>query len=562
MIVSRRIMVLFFLFALLVSLGVSFIVQFLYHTSASNLPQFFALLFVLIIIAISGKLLHYQQILNRAKMNLDEAQQLASLGSWERNLITGKGYWSDNHYRLFHLIPRQEAPTLEDFFEMIHSVDRQKVRETVQGAISSSGSYEIKYRMEGDLENRIFLSRGKVLLSEQGKPATLIGSVQDVTEKQQREQLREELLRQKDFFISRLGHDLKTPLTPLVALLPIIRSRTEDLRQKELLDLCIGSSNQINELVTKTLRLARLTSTVDSKSHTTQIPLKSVADSAISNIINSENKNITVQNLISTEISVLADSSELEEVFLQLFSNTIKFSRAEPVIILKAVSAGGIVTVSVQDNGIGLLPEELVQIFDDFYQADPSRHQLGSSGLGLPICRRIIEKYGGRISATSPGRNGGTIIDFTLEAGGNYMENRVLDSVTSTITPRIMLVDDEECIRETVAELLDSEGISVITAVDGQDCLHKLREGFRGVILMDVMMPGMDGWAVIREMERGSLIQGNIIAMLTAMDVPDERMEGLQDVVIDYITKPFEPLEFIATVRKYLTLLKELECES
>jgi CheY-like chemotaxis protein len=124
--------------------------------------------------------------------------------------------------------------------------------------------------------------------------------------------------------------------------------------------------------------------------------------------------------------------------------------------------------------------------------------------------------------------------------------------------PRIMLVDDEECIRETISELLGSEGIEIVTAVGAHDCLKLLHAGFRGVILMDVMMPVMDGWATIREIEKAGLLQGNIISMLTAMDVPDERMEGLQEVVIDYITKPFDPVVFVATVRRYLDLLDQL----
>lgn len=129
----------------------------------------------------------------------------------------------------------------------------------------------------------------------------------------------------------------------------------------------------------------------------------------------------------------------------------------------------------------------------------------------------------------------------------------------TAINPRIMLVDDEECIRETISELLASEGIDVLTAVGSSECLHHLRDGFRGVILMDVMMPGMDGWSTIREIEKAGLLQGNIISMLTAMDVPDERMEGLQEVVIDYITKPFDPSCFIAAVRKYLAIFNQLK---
>lgn len=131
-----------------------------------------------------------------------------------------------------------------------------------------------------------------------------------------------------------------------------------------------------------------------------------------------------------------------------------------------------------------------------------------------------------------------------------------------TIGPRVMLVDDEECIRETISELLDSEGIDIVTAAGAGECLQLLRNGFKGVILMDVMMPGKDGWSTIREIEKAGLLKGNIISMLTALDVPDERMEGLQEVIIDYITKPFEPAGFVENVRKYLALLDQMKSGS
>jgi CheY-like chemotaxis protein len=116
--------------------------------------------------------------------------------------------------------------------------------------------------------------------------------------------------------------------------------------------------------------------------------------------------------------------------------------------------------------------------------------------------------------------------------------------------PRVMLVDDEECIRETISELLASEGIPILTAVGSSECLQLLHGGFRGVILMDVMMPGMDGWTTIREIEKAGFLAGNIFSMLTAIDVPDEKMQGLQEVVIDYIIKPFEPAYFIAATKR------------
>ncbi|GLI37323.1 response regulator [Geobacter hydrogenophilus] len=125
-------------------------------------------------------------------------------------------------------------------------------------------------------------------------------------------------------------------------------------------------------------------------------------------------------------------------------------------------------------------------------------------------------------------------------------------------TAQVVIVDDEPFIRDAVVKLLACEGIAAVAAENGDECLDLLRKGFRGVILMDVMMPYRNGWQTIRAMADESLVAGNIISMLTSVDEPDEQMEGLQELVFDYITKPFEPSEMIATVRTYLGCLEQM----
>ena len=120
----------------------------------------------------------------------------------------------------------------------------------------------------------------------------------------------------------------------------------------------------------------------------------------------------------------------------------------------------------------------------------------------------------------------------------------------------VMIVDDASVIRAAVSDVLKPKGFEVVTASSGRECLEELKKGFKGVILMDIMMPVMDGWDTIREIVDGGFIEGNIIAMLTAKDAPSQKMEGLQEYVIDYITKPFDPDELVAIVKEYLGYLK------
>jgi DNA-binding response OmpR family regulator len=125
--------------------------------------------------------------------------------------------------------------------------------------------------------------------------------------------------------------------------------------------------------------------------------------------------------------------------------------------------------------------------------------------------------------------------------------------------PKVMLVDDEEMIRESVESFFQSEGVKILTAASGDECLEHLEAGFRGVILMDVMMPEMNGWDTIRKIVENDLYQGNIIVMLTALDAPDNKMEGIQEYVTDYLTKPFNPDELMEILQYYLGLLEALE---
>ena len=120
---------------------------------------------------------------------------------------------------------------------------------------------------------------------------------------------------------------------------------------------------------------------------------------------------------------------------------------------------------------------------------------------------------------------------------------------------RVMIVDDNEYVRLSVEIICQSVEIDLVCAAGGEECLRHLENGFRGVILMDIMMPEMDGWDTIREIVGRGLYAGNLIVMLTGLGEPDEKMEGVQEYVTDYLTKPFGPDQLLDSLRSYLALL-------
>jgi CheY-like chemotaxis protein len=119
----------------------------------------------------------------------------------------------------------------------------------------------------------------------------------------------------------------------------------------------------------------------------------------------------------------------------------------------------------------------------------------------------------------------------------------------------LMVVDDDEDILFTVHSLFKKRPFPVFLAHSGQECLNYLENGFKGVILMDIMMPGMDGWETIQQIVNKNQMKDLIISMFTAKDVPDTTLDHLKEYVFDYITKPFEPENLIALVDDYLTMM-------
>jgi signal transduction histidine kinase len=129
-----------------------------------------------------------------------------------------------------------------------------------------------------------------------------------------------------------------------------------------------------------------------------------------------EKGGIISESSIAENVTVHADPVELEELVYNLISNAIKYTHPGGTIAVGAEKGDERVTVSVRDTGAGLTEEQIERIFDDFYKVDESRHDLDTSGLGLSICRKIVEKHGGRIWAESPGKGLGTTVFFTLPA--------------------------------------------------------------------------------------------------------------------------------------------------
>jgi PAS domain S-box-containing protein len=225
----------------------------------------------------------------------------------------------------------------------------------------------------------------------------------------------QQVLRQKDEFIAQLGHDLKNPLGPLSQLLPILENKVNDPRQREILRVANRNVSYMKNLVVKTIQLAQLKSP-STVLHLERIDLYDEVNGIIDrNKMLFKEKNIKIENNIPESVSINVDRLQLNEVFCNLLNNSVKYTdKAKSIITIGHKEDEKSIILSIKDMGIGMTSEQLEKVFNEFYKADTSRHDFDSSGLGLPITKRIIEMHGGIIWAESEGLGKGSTFYFTL----------------------------------------------------------------------------------------------------------------------------------------------------
>jgi len=224
------------------------------------------------------------------------------------------------------------------------------------------------------------------------------------------------LLKHKSHFIDNLSHDLATPITPLISLLPILKEEVSNEESKVLLDTCIRNVEYIKRVINNSRELAdtEYTDFIFRKEN-----LADIVDQLIKKYdIVFRGYNVKTQNSIDRNIIVKIEKNRLLQLFDHLTSNAINSMPNGGLLYFKAKTIKKenetFIQVTVKDTGIGLTREQIDHIFEEFYKTDNSRHKLDSTGLGLTICKTIIEKHSGKIWADSHGLGTGTSIHFTV----------------------------------------------------------------------------------------------------------------------------------------------------
>ncbi len=370
--------------------------------------------------------------------------------------------------------------------------------------------------------------------NRRGEIDHFIAIKQDITE-------RKELERMKNEFVSTVSHELRTPLTSIRGSLGLLASGQFGEFQasgQRMLDIAVANTDRLVRLINEILDLERIES-----SRTTMAMVECDVGDLVRGVVDdlAAMADAAGVELRASPVSekLMADADRIVQTLTNLIGNAIKFSEPGYAVDIKTVVEDGDVLFSVVDRGRGIPAESLGAIFEPFRQVDASdSKQRGGTGLGLAISRRIVEGHGGRIWVESTFGEGSTF-SFAIPLGvraGEYRTDGVDDGGAQR--PLVIVCDDDASIREVLREMLENRGYRVVAVGSGEELLETAPRQGPAAILLDIGLPGIDGWEAVAELKGDPVTAGIPVIIITGSEAQVEGSAELE--VADQLTKPIE----------------------
>jgi signal transduction histidine kinase/ActR/RegA family two-component response regulator len=413
--------------------------------------------------------------------------------------------------------------------------------------------------------------RFEPLPSDRSKPRGVLALLVDVTDRtragvelQRSRDAAEQASKRKTQFLSAVSHDLRTPVNALSLQAELLTRlvAVRDDQDAELLDLAVEirrAAGNLIELINDLLDLARFDSGQVEHRPTT-FALDEWLDSTLSPLkVMAHAKGIAIHwRADRAGRLVRADRVKLGRVLVNLAGNAVKFTDAGSVAIHAGATPEGWLALAVRDTGPGIPADQRERIFDEFAQLrNPERDRTKGTGLGLAICRRLVSSVGGRLNVESRPGFGST---FTALCPPDHLRAGIAPEPTpppepaeppSTADASVLLVEDDAQSRNALARLLTHAGYAVETARDGHEALASIERARPALVLLDLMMPGMDGAEVLDRI-RANPDHRNLPVIVLSGDVNGRRTGELRALdVSGLLAKPVDFDELIAVVSRH-----------
>jgi len=358
-----------------------------------------------------------------------------------------------------------------------------------------------------------------------------------------------EIDRMKTEFISITSHELRTPLATIKNCISLIFKESAgpiNENQRKFLDIARRNIDRLAALINNLLDLSKIESG-KMELERTGCDLNKIVQEVIDTFEPlAKDKNISLKAELWEGLpQIQIDRNKIIQVINNLVSNALKFTEARKSITVSASFYGAdknFIQMSVQDEGAGIEKKDFDKLFKKFQQLDSSMtRKVSGTGLGLSICKQIVELHGGKIWVESE-LGKGSKFSFILPVA--YEEVKM--------GKKIMIIDDEADLCATIKAQLEASGFNVLAVLSGQEGLDKVKDYKPDLVILDLMMPLMDGFEVCHRLKKDPQTSSIPVVVLTALEQDDAAKKVLSVGAEGYLVKPFEQDALLFTIREFL----------
>ncbi|HEX5339059.1 MAG TPA: ATP-binding protein [Gallionella sp.] len=505
-----------------------------------------------------------QEALRLSESQLQAVMDTAPVGIWWMD-ETGRYRFINKAFSAALGIPEERFLKAASLHDILDPVMAEQCVRSDQACLQGDGVHHSRETMrlaDGNLHQ--FAVTKVKLLDSTGKLSGLIGVSVDISEQQVREDALQDLLRTKSAFLANMSHEIRTPMNSVLGMTRLALEIAQPGKLHDYLDKIRESGELLLRIIDDILDLSKI------EADKLEIEMTDFdLNALVSGIVNLLGERARLKG-IALGVECPADLPRLRgdvvrirQVLINLADNAIKFTAQGSVTIRVSASGNerGIdLRFEVRDSGIGMTETEMERLFQPFQQADMSTtRQYGGSGLGLSICKRLVELMGGKIGVSSqPGY--GSLFWFSLQlARSPCTVAQTQDApcktgvdLSSLRGAKILLAENNPFNQEVAIEFLSKTGAVVQVAGNGIEALKWLRREVFDCVLMDVQMPEMDGMEATRQIRHNPAWAELPIIAMTANAFEEDRQQCLAAGMNDFISKPVQPEQLYAVIVRWL----------
>ena len=370
----------------------------------------------------------------------------------------------------------------------------------------------------------------------------------------------------KSDFLASMSHELRTPLSAIIGFSELMRSEPKAGEGQvtvplEWVEHINSSGEHLLGLINDVLDLTKVEAgRIDLQKE--ELDVRAAVSEAIEGVRPLADRRRQAVSQNTSPAWVLADRGRLRQILYNLLSNAIKFTPEDGSIGVEVATEGAEVRISVVDTGVGIAADDQMRVFDEFSQVGDVAAREGGTGLGLALTRRLIEAHGGQIELESTLGHGSrfTVVlpgaaapSATAQAGPETSPSLTIAAMPAAeAIPRdgaeVLVIEDDPSAIRLLRTYLETDGYTVRVAIDGESGLAEARRQPPAAIILDVLLPGVDGWEVLRRLKADAGLRDIPVIVVT---VVDERELGLALGAVDYYLKPVDRAALLGRLSRY-----------